>query len=352
MIRFLWDNARLDDAIMTASSEVDSLPVSNLKDTIRKKVWKSAEGQSHIDIDFKANTIISSIGLVEHDLAYTSTVTIQGFANTNDGNEQNLDAAAAVDKTGGEVGVPVTGHGYSYGDLIFISGSLHYDGLYEVQDGTTTDEIVILSSYTEETFTSVMSVAGVVESLSETISAWDPVVGWGEGGWGELGWGGAPDDTFLERLPKITRAAFFTQSVARYWRVSFDNGTEPFKVGRLFLCRHFEPEVNFSYGWNITIVDPTKVSYSLSGQPWSDVKDQYYRVTFKMAHLLKGEAFGEFLRILKWVGTRKDMIVQMFDEVGRMSNFTTIYGRFERSPSLDNPKFSSFGSNITFRESL
>lgn len=66
-------------------------------------------------------------------------------------NEQTIDNAAAVDKGGGLVGIPVTAHGLSAGDSIAIDDTTNYDGWYLIVSQTT-NEIVITATYSAETF--------------------------------------------------------------------------------------------------------------------------------------------------------------------------------------------------------
>jgi len=68
---------------------------------------------------------------------------------------QLIDNAAAVDKTGGKVGIPVTGHGLAIGTKIKIAGSINYNDDYILDGTTTTNEIVITETYAAETFTGV-----------------------------------------------------------------------------------------------------------------------------------------------------------------------------------------------------
>lgn len=63
-----------------------------------------------------------------------------------------IDAAAAVDKSGGKVGIPITAHGFSTGQKIIISGSTNYNDTYLVDTDSTTDEVVIVETYVAETF--------------------------------------------------------------------------------------------------------------------------------------------------------------------------------------------------------
>lgn len=66
-------------------------------------------------------------------------------------NEQSIDNAAAVDKTGGLVGIPVTAHGLTPGMAIAIDDTTNYDGWYLIVSQTT-NEIVITATYQAETF--------------------------------------------------------------------------------------------------------------------------------------------------------------------------------------------------------
>ena len=65
--------------------------------------------------------------------------------------EQLIDNDDAVDKTGGLVGIPSTGHGFVAGDTITIAGTTNYNGA-EVIVSATADEIVITATYQAETF--------------------------------------------------------------------------------------------------------------------------------------------------------------------------------------------------------
>lgn len=71
-----------------------------------------------------------------------------------------LDAAAAVDKGGGKVGIPSTGHGFSSGDDVTFQGTTNYDSGYTLDAATTANEMVITETYTAETFAGTETVFG------------------------------------------------------------------------------------------------------------------------------------------------------------------------------------------------
>ena len=84
--------------------------------------------------------------------------------------QSNLDAASAVDKGGGLVGIPITGHSFVAGDEVIISGTTNYDGTYIIQS-ISANEIVITATYTAETFTG-SETASMRKNQDTTLSGW------------------------------------------------------------------------------------------------------------------------------------------------------------------------------------
>ena len=123
---------------------------------------------------------------MEHNLAFDAGYTVNAYSGST---AKSLNAAAATDEGGGLVGIPLTGHGYSPGDLVFISGTDSYDGLHTAQAGGAADKFLIQATFVAETFAVTDTAEKVTLAFSQEFDAWDPVLGWGEGGWGEYGLG-------------------------------------------------------------------------------------------------------------------------------------------------------------------
>lgn len=66
-----------------------------------------------------------------------------------------IDNAAAVDKGGGKVGIPITGHTYTAGETITIANTTNYNGDFTVDATSTVNEVVITAAYVAETFDGV-----------------------------------------------------------------------------------------------------------------------------------------------------------------------------------------------------
>lgn len=71
-----------------------------------------------------------------------------------------IDATDAVDKGGGNVGLPCTGHPFSAGQTISIYNSTNYSSSnYELSEFTTENELVITETYAAETFDGTQTVS-------------------------------------------------------------------------------------------------------------------------------------------------------------------------------------------------
>ena len=88
-----------------------------------------------------------------YEVLSTTTPTSIHIKETATGGKQNLDAAAAVNPGGGEVDIPLTGHGYNAGDRVVFSGTVNYNNTYTVVAGTRANFIRITETFSAETFT-------------------------------------------------------------------------------------------------------------------------------------------------------------------------------------------------------
>jgi len=82
---------------------------------------------------------------------YASSLYAGDWNWDTDAFSKTLDNAAAVDKGGGLVGIPITGHPFAAGDTITLDGTSNYDGAEEIVSETA-DEVVITATYAAETF--------------------------------------------------------------------------------------------------------------------------------------------------------------------------------------------------------
>ncbi len=85
--------------------------------------------------------------------------------------QETIDNAAAVDKGGGLVGIPITGTSMSSSMTVTIASTTNYNGDYAVSSKTT-NEIVITETYVAETFAGTETVDNANRAYA-TLSEWE-----------------------------------------------------------------------------------------------------------------------------------------------------------------------------------
>ena len=77
-----------------------------------------------------------------------------------------INNAAAVDKGGGKVGIPVTSQPFATGESVTIANTTNYNGTYLVDATSSANEVVITATYAAETFDGVNDSIGLTTPRS------------------------------------------------------------------------------------------------------------------------------------------------------------------------------------------
>ncbi len=275
-----WVNNDFDSAGVSASSE--ALPVANLQDQLRTRLWRSTGTDEHVDVDFGEAVICSGLALINHNLSPEATITLSA------------------------------GSSQGASDL----GSWSWD-------------------------------------------AWEAVFGWGEWDWGDgrTTWGGIIDEAELRTDP--IRLCYFTPTAARYWRVSLSDpaSTDGYiQVGRMFLCRYYEPLRGVGAPYRFRPVDPSRRSKSLGGQWWSDVRRRYYEATFSFRFLPPEDIWWGMVEMLRRVGVQRDIIVDPWPEAPEAARsrqwWSRLYCRLKSLPKVSMDALGRANVSISVTESL
>jgi hypothetical protein len=82
-----------------------------------------------------------------------------------------IDAAAAVNKGGGLVGIPVTSQPFNTGENVTIYGTVNYNGAYAVNAASSVNEVVIAATYVAETFDGVNDRIRLTTARSQAVDS-------------------------------------------------------------------------------------------------------------------------------------------------------------------------------------
>jgi hypothetical protein len=74
----------------------------------------------------------------------------------------------AVDRGGGLVGLPMTTHPFSGGDVVIIEGTTNYDGTFTLDASTTANELRFADTYAAETFGGTETVVQIITPITTT----------------------------------------------------------------------------------------------------------------------------------------------------------------------------------------
>lgn len=125
----------------------------DLKATRGLKQANTHRGNRNAAMPFYGNREVKGSGTVPVDRIATGywLRALLGAPVSTQAAADAIDNAAAVNKSGGLVGIPITGHAFVAGEPVTIAGTTNYNGSYIIVSQTT-NEIVITATYQAETF--------------------------------------------------------------------------------------------------------------------------------------------------------------------------------------------------------
>ncbi|WP_232629168.1 hypothetical protein [Methylobacterium sp. Leaf118] len=146
--------------------------------------------------------------------------------------------------------------------------------------------------------------------LDVTVPGVPPNIAWGSLPWGQFPWNGYRDDA----LP-AGQVTFFQASKSVFGRYVLVNITDPnnpagyVQIGRFMGAAAFVPRYNMAYGAALKWIDETRVSKSVGGQKWFDVRPNFrsFRASFNFA--TQGEALGAVYDMQQRVGLSGNLLV-------------------------------------------
>lgn len=187
---------------------------------------------------------------------------------------------------------------------------------------------------------------------STATAAWPTVEEFGYLAYGEFHWGGILS---AEAVVDYTISFFdvLSQAVqARYMRLDFSQSTgSTVEVGRVFAGPSYRPPKKMTYGWEISWVDDSIVTKSISGNTFIDEKPRYRRLSFDLVAVDEDEIFHNIFNHLdRRRGIANDIIVipQPEDETTYITQ--NIYGRLLETSPIQSQTLSFYGRNMQIEE--
>ncbi|WP_319760352.1 hypothetical protein [Maridesulfovibrio sp.] len=163
---------------------------------------------------------------------------------------------------------------------------------------------------------------------------------------------GYPSEDDLSILPRTNLIMLLDKPFCRKnTKIEIDS-PNPFHVGRVILCEHWEPKINFSYGWSDNLGDDSSTQRSLGGQDWVDQKNRRYGFSFSLDNLAEGEVNGPLMKMRHHCGTSIPLVVSLLPDDAIASQYTSIHCKFSTVPKVTQPAYNRYAAKISLTEAL
>jgi hypothetical protein len=125
------------------------------------------------------------------------------------------------------------------------------------------------------------------------------------------------------------------------------NANSIFNIGRVFLGEYYQPDANYLYGYNQSLVDPSKSLSTITGQDHIDELEGY-RV-LKITLPARTQAEWQLFQKMWNTAAKKKEIFVAFD-LATLPQEMTIYGRLNRDMGMSRRE-GWFDISLDFKES-
>ncbi|MBA4219926.1 MAG: hypothetical protein C0458_04265 [Methylobacterium sp.] len=139
---------------------------------------------------------------------------------------------------------------------------------------------------------------------------------------------------------------------ARYLRLDLEEPGALFvEAGRLFVGLTEQFTINFAYGWDRAVVDPSRVTKSRGGQSYIDRADPYRLLNLTFANLDEAQRYGVVEEIDRVCGKHTD-ILMLTDPTSPALARDSVWGRMEDISPVAQPSFATYSKTYRIEERL
>lgn len=165
--------------------------------------------------------------------------------------------------------------------------------------------------------------------FEEEFDAWESVIGYGQGWYGQYSYGGYIP---AAQLPKYVTCIRFltTHQKYQYWRIKVTdslNSDGYLDFGRICLGYSFQPDRNYRTRAKIIPIDASKVTKSLGGSKFVDVRSPYMQLNLSL-YAKDIEVLYSVVRIIQDYGIRSNVFICLEPDTPGGRLFRGLYGFF------------------------
>lgn len=124
------------------------------------------------------------------------------------------------------------------------------------------------------------------------------------------------------------------------------------QIGRLFVGRSWQFEINMDYGASIGWTDPTEYQESIGGVKFFDPQTPFRTAVFELSYMNENEGYGKAFDIDRLSGTHGEVIFQYNPDDTLHALRRQYLGHFKDLNPLSNPKLNLFAKSYAIEELL
>lgn len=135
----------------------------------------------------------------------------------------------------------------------------------------------------------------------------------------------------------------------RWWRIDIADSGQYLDIGRLYLSKAFQPEVNMDYGEQFGLVDPSTIHRARSGRVIPNEQKKYRFQEFTLSFASEAEMYGDSFDIESERGSTRDVLFIYDYDNKPLLQKRSIYGRMLMYPTI-NPHWRLFEKTYRIEE--
>jgi hypothetical protein len=139
----------------------------------------------------------------------------------------------------------------------------------------------------------------------------------------------------------------------RYWRfeITDTNNVDGYvEIGRLWMSRLWQPDINFDFGMTLGWEDKSTSDESYSGAEYFNVRSKYRVCKFQLSWLTDTEAYEQAFEIQRANGTTGEVLLvsDIDDDINILRR--SMIGRMRQLPALDIMNYSQKTMQFEIKE--
>lgn len=168
----------------------------------------------------------------------------------------------------------------------------------------------------------------------------------------DAGWAATVPDENQFSLDKNLFMLFLATPITYRWiRIEFfDAGKTYIDIGRLYVCKAWQPATNMSYGLSERIVDPSLKARMKSGEVIPRERKKYRAVSFTLNYASEREMFGNVMPLEMRVGKTRDILFVVDPDEKDALQYRSYYGTMETLEPISNTTFQLYSKTFNIEE--